>query len=85
MEQIYLNSSLPWWGTIMASKSKNNTCFVKPNYNLCFLATVIMRLVAFPVILKSQKTSVRMNNMAPEMQKLQIKAQDETLTKKESK
>jgi len=51
--------------------------FVETNFNLSFLpsltGTLCVRLLVFPLVVKSQRNAAKMQNNMPQMQALQLK------------
>ena len=52
--------------------------------NFYFLATLAVRLIMFPVIVKAQRNMIKLNHNQPEMQKYQYAVQ-KAKTRKEGK
>lgn len=72
METIHVQLDIPWWGTIIASKYFIS--WLKWDYvdSILVAGTFIVRAIAFPILVKTQKTIIDVNEHQPAVQKLQM-------------
>ena len=75
MENIHLGLDVPWWATIMISKF-GITLIILPHLTRSkplplVLVTLGLRILVFPLVVMSQKNAAKLNNISPQLTKLQ--------------
>jgi YidC/Oxa1 family membrane protein insertase len=81
METMHLNLDMPWWGTIVTSESSrtHTNAHLAPYFtSFNISATVLLRMVVFPLVILSQKSMTNMQNHQPQMQKFQARMLEAT-------
>ena len=81
LENVHLSFDLPWWGTIVSSR---NVIRVIRKFLLIvsfipfILATIVLRCVISPFVIKTRKIQAKTFNLMPETQKLELKMHSAT-------
>lgn len=80
LEWTHCTFNLPWWAAISACVYKLLRCdisFYYITYTNSFVSGVITaRILMSPLVIKTQRNSIKMSNVMPKMQEIQLRMQN---------